>query len=202
MSITKTREVFSLPNVHYAKNFNIEGSCDLETIESNAFANAESLESFNFPKSVKKIELNAFSGCKSMSTVKFHDDADIEIIGAGAFADCGLTSISIPKKVKTIEREAFRSCKVLNKIDVTEFTTKIDPEAFKYCDNLTDINVSKRNTVYSSVDGYLLSKDKKELRISPPGKVNSNFTLLPPSIEKIGNYAFFNCTKTYQCYNS
>ena len=175
------------------KNFNIEGSCDLETIESNAFANAEKLESFNFPKSVKNIELNAFSGCKNMTTVKFHDDADIEKIGAGAFADCGLTSISIPKKVKTIEREAFRSCKVLNKIDVTEFTTKIDPEAFKYCDNLTDINVSKRNTVYSSVDGYLLSKDKKELLIFPPGKANSNFTLLPPSIEKIGRYAFYDC---------
>ena len=175
------------------KNFNIEGSCDLETIESNAFANAEKLESFNFPKSVKNIELNAFSGCKNMTTVKFHDDADIEIIGAGAFADCGLTSISIPKKVKTIEREAFRSCKVLKKIDVTEFTTKIDPEAFKYCNNLTDINVSKKNEVYSSVDGYLLSKDKKELLIFPPGKANSKFTLLPPSIEKIGKFAFYDC---------
>ena len=175
------------------KNFIIEGSCDLETIESNAFANAEKLESFNFPKSVKNIELNAFSGCKNMTTVKFHDDADIEKIGAGAFADCGLTSISIPKKVKTIEREAFRSCKVLNKIDVTEFTTQISPEAFKYCDNLTDINVSKKNEVYSSVDGYLLSKDKTELLIFPPGKANSNFTLLPPSIEKIGKFAFFDC---------
>lgn len=177
------------------KNFIIEGSCDLETIESNAFANAEKLESFNFPKSVKKIELNAFSGCKNMTTVKFHDDADIEIIGAGAFADCGLTSISIPKKVKTIEREAFRSCKVLNKIDVTEFTTKIDPEAFKYCDNLKAINVNKENKVYSSVDGYLLSKDKETLLIFPPGKANENFTLLPPSIVKIGDYAFYDCTK-------
>ena len=175
------------------KNFNIEGSCDLETIESNAFANAEKLESFNFPKSVKNIELNAFSGCKNMITVKFHEDADIEKIGEGAFADCGLTSISIPKKVKTIEREAFRSCKVLNKIDVTEYTTEISPEAFKYCDNLIDINVSKRNEVYSSVDGYLLSKDKKELLIFPPGKANSKFTLLPPSIEKIGKFAFYDC---------
>ena len=175
------------------KNFNIEGSCDLEIIESNAFANAEKLESFNFPKSVKNIELNAFSGCKNMTSVKFHEDADIEKIGEGAFADCGLISISIPKKVKTIEREAFRNCKVLNKIDVTEFTTKIDPEAFKYCNNLTDINVSKKNEVYSSVDGYLLSKDKKELLIFPPGKANSKFTLLPPSIEKIGKFAFYDC---------
>lgn len=97
--------------------------------------------------------------------------------------------------MQTIEREAFRNCKVLNKIDVTEFTTKIDPEAFKYCDNLTDINVSKKNEVYSSVDGYLLSKNKEELLIFPPGKANENFTLLPPSIVKIGDYAFYDCTK-------
>ena len=177
------------------KNFNFQGNCNLEAIEANAFANAESLESFNFPKTVTKIERNAFTGCTNMATATFDKDADIEIIGEGAFADCGLKSISIPKKVKTIEREAFRSCKVLNKIDVTEFTTKIDPEAFKYCDKLTDINVSKRNEVYSSVDGYLLSKDKETLLIFPPGKANENFTLLPPSIVKIGDYAFYDCTK-------
>lgn len=175
------------------KKFNFQGNCNLEAIEANAFANAESLESFKFPKTVTKIERNAFTGCTNMATATFAEDADIQKIGEGAFADCGLKSISIPKKVKTIEREAFRSCKVLKKIDVTEFTTKIDPEAFKYCNNLTDINVSKKNEVYSSVDGYLLSKDKKELLIFPPGKANSNFTLLPPSIEKIGKFAFYDC---------
>ncbi len=175
------------------KKFNFQGNCNLEAIEANAFANAESLESFNFPKTVTKIERNAFTGCTNMATATFAEDADIQKIGEGAFADCGLKSISIPKKVQTIEREAFRNCKVLNKIDVTEFTTQIDPEAFKYCDKLTDINVSKRNTVYSSVDGYLLSKDKTELLIFPPGKANSKFTLLPPSIEKIGRYAFYDC---------
>ena len=175
------------------KKFNFQGNCNLEAIEANAFANAESLESFNFPKTVTKIERNAFTGCTNMATATFAEDADIQKIGEGAFADCGLKSISIPKKVKTIEREAFRNCKVLTQIDVTEFTTQIDPEAFKYCDKLTDINVSKKNTVYSSVDGYLLSKDKKELLIFPPGKANSKFTLLPPSIEKIGKFAFYDC---------
>ena len=177
------------------KKFNFQGNCNLEAIEANAFANAESLESFNFPKTVTKIGRNAFTGCTNMATATFADDADIQIIGEGAFADCGLKSLDVPKKVKTIEREAFRNCKALNKIDVTEFTTEISPEAFKYCDNLTDINVSKKNTVYSSVDGYLLSKDKETLLIFPPGKANENFTLLPPSIVKIGDYAFYDCTK-------
>ena len=55
--------------------------------------------------------------------------------------------------------------------------------------------MNKENKVYSSVDGYLLSKDKETLLIFPPGKANENFTLLPPSIVKIGDYAFYDCTK-------
>lgn len=177
------------------KKFEFEGSCDLTTIGSNAFANAEKLELFKFPKSVTKIELNAFSGCKSMTTVEFDKDADIKVIGEGAFADCGLKNISIPKKVEKIEKEAFRKCEALTKIDVTEATKEIHPLAFQYCGNLNEINVAKENEKYSSVDGYLLSKDKKELVLFPPGKANSMFTLLPPSIEKIGDYSFYNCEK-------
>ncbi|MBB3702038.1 leucine-rich repeat domain-containing protein [Alloprevotella rava] len=177
------------------KTFKFEGNCDLETIEENAFANAESLESFNMPKSVTNIKRNAFSGCKKLATVTFDPEAVIAEIGEGAFADCGLHGISIPKNVTKIAKEAFRKCKDLKKIEVTKATTDIDPLAFQYCENLTDINVEKENTKYSSVDGYLLSHDKKELILFPPGKANSKFTLLPPSIETIGENSFFNCEK-------
>ena len=78
---------------------------------------------------------------------------------------------------------------------MSEFTTSIDPEAFKHCDKLDDIKVSKDNKVYSSIDGYLLSKDKKTLILFPPGKANDKFTLLPPSIEKIGDNSFLDCKK-------
>lgn len=177
------------------KTFKFEGNCDLETIEENAFANAESLESFNMPKSVTNIKRNAFTGCKKLATVTFDPEAVIAEIGEGAFADCGLHGISIPKNVTKIAKEAFRKCKDLKKIEVTKATTDIDPLAFQYCENLTDINVEKENTKYSSVDGYLLSYDKKELILFPPGKANSKFTLLPPSIETIGENSFFNCEK-------
>ena len=177
------------------KHFNFLGECPLTTIEKNAFANLKQLTTFKMPKTVTDIQLNAFSGCSNLGTVEFDPEADIQKIGAGAFADCGLQRISIPKKVKEIAKEAFRNCTVLKKIEVTEFTTSIDPEAFKYCDQLTEIKVSKDNTVYSSVGGYLLSKDKKTLILFPPGKANDKFTLLPPSIEKIGDNSFLDCRK-------
>ena len=177
------------------KHFNFLGECPLTTIGKNAFANLKKLTTFKMPKTVTDIQLNAFSGCSNLATVEFDPNADIQKIGAGAFADCGLQRISIPKKVKEMAKEAFRNCTVLKKIEVTEFTTSIDPEAFKYCDQLTEIKVSKDNTVYSSVGGYLLSKDKKTLILFPPGKANDKFTLLPPSIEKIGDNSFLDCRK-------
>ena len=191
----KTIEEDAFKSNQNLKHFNFLGECPLTTIEKNAFANLKQLTTFKMPKTVTDIQLNAFSGCNNLATVEFDPNADIQKIGAGAFADCGLQRISIPKKVKEIAKEAFRNCTVLKKIEVTEFTTSIDPEAFKYCDQLTEIKVSKDNTVYSSVGGYLLSKDKKTLILFPPVKANDKFTLLPPSIEKIGDNSFLDCRK-------
>ena len=174
------------------KNFNFEGDCDLKTIGENAFAYTK-LESFNFPKGVTNIKNNAFIGCTNMTTAEFADDAIITTIGAGAFADCGLTAISIPNSVTSLQKEAFRNCSALSTVNVSENLTDISPEAFKYCENLEDINVDKKNPAYSSVDGYLLTKNKKTLVLFPHGKAHARFTLLPPSITKIGDFAFLEC---------
>lgn len=175
------------------EEFNFLGSSELTTIEENAFANAEELKSIKLPKTIKDIKRNAFRGCAKLAHVEIDPTADIDKIGAGAFADCGLQNFTVPKNVKSIEREAFNKCLSLKKVDISETTTDISPEAFKYCDNLTNINVSKKHSKYSSVDGYLLSKDKETLLIFPPGKANDRFTLLPPSITAIGDYSFLDC---------
>ena len=175
------------------KHFNFLGSCQLEEIDKDAFAYLPLLESFKFPKSVKTIKTNAFRGCSGMKKAEFPDDADIEIIGQGAFADCGLTEFKVPNNVREIEREAFNKCAALTVVNLSEKTVKVSPEAFKACSKLVAINVSRKHTVYSSVDGYLLTKNKETLVIFPPGKANDRFTLLPPSIKKIGDYAFFDC---------
>lgn len=177
------------------KAFNFLGSCTLTKIAKDVFANLTALESFAIPKSVTNIESNAFRGCSNMKTVTFDPDAEIAKIGEGAFADCGIVTINIPKNVTKIEREAFMKCEALTEINITKTTTDISPEAFKQCTNLIDINVDRDNAKYSSIDGYLLSKDKETLKIFPTGKANDHFTLLPPSITAIGEYAFYDCKK-------
>ena len=175
------------------KHFNFLGDCDLTTIKAGAFQSLAQLQEFNFPKGVTTIENNAFNGCTAMKTAKFDDNAVITTIGAGAFADCGLTSIDIPKSVTKLEREAFRRCAALTVVNISQNLTDISSEAFKYCENLVDINVDKKNPTYSSVDGYLLSKNKETLVLFPHGKAHAKFTLLPPSIKKIGDFAFYEC---------
>ncbi|MCI6672370.1 MAG: leucine-rich repeat protein [Prevotella sp.] len=174
------------------KKFIFEGSCELTSIGESAFSGTK-LESFNFPKGVTTIGSNAFNKCSNMTTVKFDENAIITTIGAGAFADCGITSIDIPNSVTKLDREAFRNCTALTTVNISKNLTNISSEAFKYCKNLVDINVDKNNPAYSSVDGYLLTKNKETLVLFPHGKAHAKFTLLPPSITKIGDYAFYEC---------
>lgn len=171
------------------------GSCPLETIGENAFGNLPSFEGINFPKTVKTIGRNAFSNCKNMTYANFADDAEIETIGQNALGNCGLRTVTIPASVKTIEREAFKNCEALTTVNIPAGTTKVSPEAFKFCDKLTEINVAKDNQTYASVDGILLTKNKRTLVSFPSGKANEKFTLLPPSLTKIGDYAFYDCRK-------
>ncbi len=175
------------------EEFNFLGSCSLATIGVNAFGGDSNLKSFTFPKTVTTIGRSAFNNCSSMTTATFPDDADIVTIGEASFQNSGLESIVIPSKVKTISQSAFNNCVKLKTVEIPASTTNISNRAFQFCSGLEEINVSKENTVYSSCDGILLSKDKTVLTTFPGGKANSNFTLLPPSITKIGDFAFYNC---------
>lgn len=172
-------------------NFNFLGSCNLQTIERNAFADMTKLKEFNFPASVTAIGANAFGNTPSMEKVTFKDNSTMISFGQGAFSNSGIKSIKIPASVKSIGKEAFKNCNVLERVDVPAVCTDIHPEAFKFDSKLANINVDAANPKYSSVQGILLSKDKSELLIFPPGKARTDFTLLPPSITKIGNYAFY-----------
>lgn len=172
-------------------NFNFLGSSKLKTIGNSAFADKVKLKEFNFPASVTLIGTNAFGNTPSMEKVTFKDNSAMISFDQGAFSNSGIKSIKIPASVKSIGKDAFKNCNVLERVDIPAVCTDIHPEAFKFDSKLANINVDAANPKYSSVQGILLSKDKSELLIFPPGKARTDFTLLPPSITKIGNYAFY-----------
>ena len=173
------------------ESFRFLGTSVLQTIETNAFSGDTKLPTFEIPTSVTMINTGAFNGCSGMSSVTFVAPAQITTIGQGAFQNTGLLSIDLPETVTTLEQSAFNSCQKITTINIPAATTTIDPKAFQFCGSLTAIHVDKNNTQYSSVDGFLLSKNKKTLISFPPGKANTYYTMLPPVIEEIGPYAFY-----------
>ena len=178
-------------------NFNFLGSSKLKTIANSAFADKVKLKEFNFPASVTYIGTNAFGNTPSMEKVTFAESSQVISFDQGCFANSGIKSIKIPASIKSLGKDAFKNCNVLERVDVPATCTYIHPEAFKFDTRLADINVAATNPKYSSVQGILLSKDKSELLIFPPGKASTDFTLLPPSVTKIGDYAFYQGSENF-----
>ena len=178
------------------ESFTFEGSTALKTIASGAFSNDTKLASFDVPANVETINRAAFNGTSSMKHVTFQAPAKIKKIGEAAFQNANaLENIDLPEGLEEIHKDAFNKCTSLTEIGIPASVNKIDPTGFQQAEKLEKFTVNKNNTVYSSVDGFLLSKDKKTLVSFPPAKASTYYTLLPPTIETIGAQAFYAINK-------
>lgn len=124
-------------------------------------------------------------------TVRFDDEYAVKEIKDGAFYCCkGLSSISIPDGVTTIGYSAFMFCSGLSSIRIPKSVTSIESDAFSYCEGVTSIKVDRKNPVYDS---------RKGCNAIIETATNTLFTgckntVIPKSVTKIGNCAFFGCT--------
>lgn len=174
------------------ETFTFEGASKLETISTDAFRDDTKLTHFDFPATVKTIGSSAFNGTTSMTNVTFATPSQLQKIETAAFQEASaLQNITLPEGVKEIQQHAFNSCTSLTEIGVPASLTNIDPKGFQLCEKLEKFTVNKNNPTYSSVDGFLLDKNKTKLVSFPPAKANTYYTLLPPTIEEIGEQAFY-----------
>ena len=174
------------------ETFTFEGASKLETIGSEAFKGDTKLTHFDFPATVKTIGASAFNGTTSMTNVTFAAPSQLQKIENAAFQDASaLQNITLPEGIKEIQEHAFNSCTSLTEIGVPASLTKIDPKGFQLCEKLEKFTVNKDNPTYSSVDGFLLDKNKTKLVSFPPAKANTYYTMLPPTITEIGEQAFY-----------
>ena len=174
------------------EEFTFEGSSTLNKIQADAFSGDDKLKSFVIPEKVTVLERGAFNGASSLETITFKQPATMTVIGEGAFQNAkALKRIELPNTVTTISKDAFNTCSSLKEIVIPASVTAIDATGFQECAKLEKFTVDKNNPVYSSVDGFLLSKNKKTLVSFPPAKANTYYTMLPPTIETIGKQAFY-----------
>ena len=174
------------------EEFTFEGSSTLNKIQADAFSGDDKLKSFVIPEKVTVLERGAFNGASGLETITFKQPATMTVIGEGAFQNAkALKRIELPSTVTTISKDAFNTCSSLTEVVIPASVTTIDATGFQECAKLEKFTVDKNNIVYSSVDGFLLSKDKKKLVSFPPAKANTYYTMLPPTIETIGKQAFY-----------
>ncbi len=161
-------------------------------IHMGAFEDCKSLTSLTLPNSVEYIDSFAFSGCTSLKQINI--PTKIKELDRGLFEGCiSLSEIHIPDNV-LVNDDTFKGCKNLRKVHIPnfrepEFVGQDDiAEIFKDC-NLDEITISPLNKDFKMVNDCVLDKTGKKLILG------CNNSIIPHSVEEIGDLAFSGCTK-------
>ena len=161
----------------------------LDTISPHAFDGCYMLGDVTIPLSVKTIGEYAFYDCQNIESVIVPDS--VTDIGKYAFCNCyNLKDITIGKNVKTIGNNAFSDTPLLEEINWNS----------ENADNLSEDSNIFSSSGYGT-EGILLNigegvKNIPEYAFSSSSGGNAPYitgVVLPSTIKKIGNRAFYNC---------
>ncbi len=195
LTIAGSGEITSYPwSKHRAIIKSLVISEGITSVCDSAFYNSYNLEIASIPASVTTIGEEAFYYCSNLKTVTFAQDSQLQTIGDEAFYNCyNLKTVTFAQdsQLQAIGDYAFSSCYGLTEITIPASVTSIGECAF-YDSARSGINVDPENTVYTSEDGILYSKDKTVLIQYPRYKEDSSFEV-PASVTTIGVRAFSSC---------
>ncbi len=131
----------------------------------------------------------AFSHCVGLTHITLPNT--ITSIGEEAFLDCsGLMNITIPSSVTTIGRGAFTGCIGLSVVTIPASVTSIGDIAFGDCGGLTTLSVKNGNKKYDSRDDCNAIIETASNTLI----VGGQNTIIPNSIDTIGDAAFYSCS--------
>ncbi len=183
----------------------------LESIDSQAFYNCHQLVEADLSNTkITTIGTSAFRNCVSMKNIMLPDT--LKTIEKRTFENCGIEVLDLPLNLQVIEEDAFKQCGVLRAIKLNANLITIKNGAFEGAVNVTKLVVSSielnnfeaGNMIFASLgsntDGveviFLNTVKNIPERMFFP---NANEDLDPKiqrvvllkSLQKIGNYAFF-----------
>ena len=137
---------------------------------------------------VTEISYHAFDGCDTIEKVVISDS--VILINENAFFECeSLKSVVISNSVKIICTQAFAGCISLEQLYIPASVEQIVLDAFGGCISLMNIEVSKENQYFKSIDGNLYSKDATKFIMYAAGKKDTSF-VIPNTVQIIDTQAF------------
>ena len=183
LTISGTGEMFdepllSSPESETVKAVVIEDG--VTSIGETAFLGFTALESVTVPKSVTKIDGNAFIGCYALTGFTVDEGNPAYSSANGVLFNKDKTTLVMYPAAKTGE------------FSVPDSVAAIDLFALFGCSGLTGFTVGEGNTVYSSLNGVLFSKDRETLILYPSGRPDEAYTV-PNGVTKIEFWAFSRC---------
>ena len=102
----------------------------VETMESGAFQNNETLEKVTFPATLKEISWSCFFLCNNLKSV--HIPGSVKTLGGYSFSRCfSLEEVVLQDGLEVIGRDAFSSCRNIKQIALPSSLTTIGESAFQ-----------------------------------------------------------------------
>ena len=111
---------------------------------------------------VTKTDKNVFTNLGRVEEVDL-PDGFLEIGDNSFNLSRNLKKITLPDSLVSIGSEAFMGCTSLENPTIPKNVTEIGVNAFADCTAITRLDVSDENESYTSVDGVIFTKDKKNL---------------------------------------
>lgn len=148
----------------------------------------ENITKVILPNTIKRIGEGAFDWCKNLKEINLTEG--IEYICDYAFRNTGLVEIKLPETLKSIGYMAFSYTSYEEELhlNIPKSVERIYGNPFAGS-NIADISVSAENSKYKVENGYLCTKNGKELVIG----TNTADVVILKGIERIGDYAFATC---------
>lgn len=163
----------------------------IKGIGDQAFWDVINLEKITFSESIEFLNFGAITACQKLKEIVTNDN--LRYIRSYAFqTNKALEKITLGNNVEVIENDAFYYCSSLKEINIPASLTEIGNNVFGGCTSLQNIIVDDKNSVYSSINGVLYSKDATSLLQYPLGKTDSSFTI-PKATVNITAGAFAGC---------
>ena len=156
---------------------------------------------FNIPEGVQLIEEKALNTCKSITHINI--PASVTLIGAGAFAGTGISSLVLPDGLNIISDEMCYNCSALQELVIPASVTKVGASAFSKCTSLSFVQLPEQvsqigKKVFSGCSSLTSVQLPQQLTTIPDEMFAECSKLLATNLNEgvttIGERAYYKCT--------